>query len=267
MVRQFDYSKTIWGTEVPRRGNLKSSGTLILGGVLMSLSGVSGKILDVGCGGGQFSRAVKKYRPDLEVVGIDAGKDAISYAKKMSKRIDCKVADATNLPLKDSEFDAVISIEVLEHIKEYKKMISEIRRVLKPNGVVYLSVSCEKSLWTIPGVLGLLGFDYTRKSFGHINKLSYKDLLSDFKKAGFEIRKIFYFGHIIRQIEDFLYAMYLRRARKKPGDLWEEHRGERSLKDKFIFSLFKLAILATNIESKILWWFPGISIQIEAIKQ
>jgi len=49
------------------------------------------------------------------------------------------VIDGTNLNFKDSSFDVIISFETIEHIKHYDKFLSELKRVLKPNGVLIMS--------------------------------------------------------------------------------------------------------------------------------
>lgn len=268
MPREFDYEKTIWGREVAIRGSLFSSGSFIMEGLLQAMSTVTGDVLDVGCGGGQFSQALQQQRLDLGVIGIDIGGKAIRYAKKKFSRVSFMVADARKLPFGDQRFAGVFSIETVEHIRETEMVIAEIVRVLKPCGVLYLSVSCEKSRWTIPGILGLLGIDLTRNTVGHVNKLSYNDLVRILQNHGFTIKRKFYFGHLIRQLEDLFYVLYLTITHKRPGDLWQEYVGDKSTSFKrIVLACFKLAILLTNIESRLLWWFPGISIQIEAEKR
>lgn len=87
------------------------------------------KVLDLGCGTGYGSNLLSK---SFEVFAVDSDKEAISYAKKhYSGSVSFIVANAVFLPFGDDEFDAVCSFEVLEHIEDDRKMLSEIKRVLK----------------------------------------------------------------------------------------------------------------------------------------
>lgn len=260
------YQDMVWGIEMPKRGNLLSSGTLILEGILKTLENVDGSVLDVGCGGGQFSRAVKYYSPKLQVYGVDVGRDAVDFAKKNSEGITFELGRAEQLPFKDETFDAVFSIEVLEHVNNFERSVKEMHRVLKEGGKLYLSVNCEGSKWTLPGLLSLLNIDYTSETIGHINKLSYKKVTDELKNSGFVIKRIFYFGHLVRQFEDFFYTQLLKRKKLKPGDLWKEYRNGAGEK-KVIYIMMKIAVFLTNLESKILSFLPGISIQIRAVKK
>lgn len=268
MTQKFNYNATVWGTESVRPNSLASSGSLILDGIVSAFIGVKGKVLDVGCGGGQFSRGLQNCRPDLHITAVDIGKDAITYAQKTSSKIKFIPSDARHLPFAANSFNAVFSIETIEHIREMDQVIREINRVLIPGGKLYLSVSCEGSLWTLQGLLNKVGIDLTSQSIGHINKITYRQLIQNLEKRGFKITRKFYFGHLIRQLEDFFYVLYLAHHKKNPGDLWNTYKKKPTFSiTNSIFFLFQLAIILTNIESKIFRNFPGISIQIEAIKK
>ena len=64
--------------------------------------------------------------------------------------VDFCHADATNLQFEDCEFDAVVSIGILHHINNYEKALSEIFRVIKPGGIMFLEeVMKEAHFWPI----------------------------------------------------------------------------------------------------------------------
>jgi len=81
------------------------------------------RVLDIGSGGSSYGR----FFPNRLSVDIDP------------ERKPDMVADAHNLPFKDGEFELVLCTEVLEHVLDPKKVISEISRVLKPGGRVILT--------------------------------------------------------------------------------------------------------------------------------
>lgn len=95
------------------------------------------KVLDLGCGAGYGSFLLSSK---AKVFAVDKDKEAISYAKRhYSGSAVFKVADATLIPFPDNKFDVVCSFEVIEHIKDDKKMLSEVRRVLKSRGKFIMS--------------------------------------------------------------------------------------------------------------------------------
>ncbi|MDQ5962364.1 MAG: hypothetical protein QG653_171 [Patescibacteria group bacterium] len=106
-------------------------------------------VLDVGCGAGHGSNLLsKKYK---KVYGVDISPEAIGYAKNNwgSDNIEFVVGSAMDIPFPDSTFDAISAFEVFEHLTDWRKFLSELRRVLKPEGVVYISTP-NKTLYS-PG--------------------------------------------------------------------------------------------------------------------
>lgn len=94
------------------------------------------KALDIGCGGG-FSCEFMANRGAI-VSGIDQSLNSLQiaqeHAQKSGIKIDYKHGFAENLPYDDNLFDIVTCVDVLEHVADLNKVISEIERVLKPNG-------------------------------------------------------------------------------------------------------------------------------------
>lgn len=107
------------------------------------------KILDVGCGDGHFTRALRKH--GYNVIGID--KNTPETAPWMSFQPDYQM-DAMNMTFKDNSFDAVIALEVVEHVP----CIPEINRVLKPKGLFFCTTPYPNTEWLrhIVVFLGLL---------------------------------------------------------------------------------------------------------------
>ena len=101
-------------------------------------------ILDLPCGYGRDSNFLSKQ--GFEVTGIDRSKEAIKIAQNWANQdgiqIKFEVGDATNLPYPDNSFDAIVSNRFLHLVyddNQQKKVISEIKRVLKDDGLVILS--------------------------------------------------------------------------------------------------------------------------------
>jgi SAM-dependent methyltransferase len=98
------------------------------------------RVLEVGSGRGYLQDLVEDY------TGLDLSP---SVASKYHKPF--VVASATNMPFPDNSFDAAWSVWVLEHISQPEKALSEIRRVLKPGGKLYLSVAWNCEPWLAGG--------------------------------------------------------------------------------------------------------------------
>lgn len=100
------------------------------------------KILDVGCGRGFYLYAISRYRFVKEIYGIDINNKYLKIAKKLcqDERIKIQKASVYKLPYENNFFDLVICSEVLEHLKNDKKALVELHRVLKPKGKLIVTV-------------------------------------------------------------------------------------------------------------------------------
>lgn len=93
-------------------------------------------ILDFGCGTGGN---LQSYAPFGSVFGVEPDRRAIRFAASRGRTILCR-ASGTGLPFASSSFDLVIASDVLEHIEDDAKAVSEIARVLRPGGAFVFSV-------------------------------------------------------------------------------------------------------------------------------
>lgn len=134
------------------------------------------KVLDVGCESGRDVGIIKSY-------GAEA------YGMDISPLARCSViADARFIPFKNNCFDAVISVLTVSHIKEEKKALKEIRRILKSNGKILL-VLFNKSLLNMKSIVRIaIGKSI---QFGFMRLHSKKELLELFKSLNFEIIEMY----------------------------------------------------------------------------
>lgn len=101
--------------------------------------------LDAGCGGGRFVIALAKLGVK-KVCGIDISREAIEHGKKrvaergLSENTEFMEASVLNIPFEDGTFDYVISSGVIHHTPDPHKGFQELVRVLKPGGILFLSV-------------------------------------------------------------------------------------------------------------------------------
>lgn len=103
-------------------------------------------ILDCGCGDGVLLEALKLkgYLKGKQVHAIDLSKRRIVNVKKLDKLINARIDSAEDLnTIKNKSIDFFISTQVIEHVDD-KKMLSTIQRVLKKNGIAYVSTVYKK---------------------------------------------------------------------------------------------------------------------------
>ena len=97
------------------------------------------RVLDAGCGTG-YGAAELSYSAN-SVTAIDLSQDAVAYACNQYPRrnLNWLVASCTALPIADDSFDLVAAFEVIEHLKDWRLLLTEAKRVLAPGGQFIVS--------------------------------------------------------------------------------------------------------------------------------
>lgn len=113
------------------------------------------RILDLGCGSGRH--VIFLAKKGFDVYGIDIAKHGIEIAKKWLKeeKLEAilKVSDIyARLPYEDNFFDAIISIKTLHHgkIEDIRRLINEMKRILRPGGLIFITIRKEVTKKYIP---------------------------------------------------------------------------------------------------------------------
>ena len=98
-------------------------------------------VLDAGCGEGFSLNKLMLNKIGIKIEGVEQSKEAIALGKKLFSKANIKQGSVYELPYKDGSFDLVVCTEVLEHLEDPQKALSEIIRVSKKN--IILSVPNE----------------------------------------------------------------------------------------------------------------------------
>ena len=150
-------------------------------------------ILDIGCGWGEFGEAFNK-KIDM---GVDIASRDLYVAAKGGMYKNLTLADARDLPFVNNSYGSIISISTFEHIPNTKKLLKETYRVLKPDGVLAITMETEevdKNTFYRPFLKKIgLGFvsnllTNAYNSYFHRHNLPPKEKwIKDIEDAGFEI--------------------------------------------------------------------------------
>lgn len=102
------------------------------------------KILDLGVGSGYLSFPIAKKYPDISIVGLDIVEKALKVNRAKAKEENIRnisfiTYNGIDFPFVDNEFDMVISRYALHHFPDIQKSISEVSRVIKSGGFLFIS--------------------------------------------------------------------------------------------------------------------------------
>jgi len=139
--------------------------------------------LDLGCGTGSNLKVLTSE--GCHVIGLDQSIYALTFARSKGKSLFL-VGDLNRLPIKEKSFDLIIAMDILEHLEDDMKGISESYRVLNKGGILIVTVPAFNFLW---GAQDLIT--------GHKRRYTKKEIMEKLKKAGFDILKSSYFNFFL----------------------------------------------------------------------
>jgi ubiquinone/menaquinone biosynthesis C-methylase UbiE len=102
------------------------------------------KVLDAGTGPGRIPILLCQMRPQWEVFAVDLAQSMLRIASQhiqeagLQQQIRLELVDVKNLPYEDGQFDLIVSNSLVHHLPEPFTFFSELKRVLKPNGGVFI---------------------------------------------------------------------------------------------------------------------------------
>ncbi|MBU0978121.1 MAG: class I SAM-dependent methyltransferase, partial [Nanoarchaeota archaeon] len=129
---------------------------------------------------------------------IDIDKDNLDRAREILPELNFLYANAQKkLPFENREFDVVVMTEVLEHLKDERLILKEIRRVLKKNGALVLSVP--KRRW--------FNIFSPITHVQHIREYCEKRIIQTLEKNGFSVRMMFVGGTFLEIVNLWIHLL------------------------------------------------------------
>ncbi len=148
------------------------------------------KVLDLGCGNGRLVELFNDF--DVDYLGVDYSENLIAQAKNNFPSKKFEVQDALDLNFEHGQFDVVLCTAVLNHIpkNQQKTFIENIRKVLKPGGILLLS---NWSLWNVK----------SKKSVWKSKVTKFRDVLTKWKSGDEEV-DLYYYAWTKKQVNKIL---------------------------------------------------------------
>jgi SAM-dependent methyltransferase len=143
-----------------------------------------GRVLEVGAGVGQFTRELKDLQEVEELVALEPDKRFIQELQRSIPTI--RIFEGTVLELRDCQWNALVSVNVLEHIKEDQQELECCHQLLKNRGgYLCLFVPARREIYSP-----------LDKDFGHYRRYSRAELGNRLQAAGFKVVTLEYFNFI-----------------------------------------------------------------------
>ena len=148
-------------------------------------------VLDIASGEGYGSSMLAEKANT--VIGVDISQETIKHAKRKysGKNLKFMVGGCDKIPMPDSSVDAVVSFETIEHHDLHDEMISEIKRVLKPTGILIISSPDKRNYSEGPGI----------ENPYHVKELyeeEFKELINNnFKETSFFGQRITHGSYVV----------------------------------------------------------------------
>ncbi len=106
-------------------------------------------IIDVGCSSGLMLKVLGHEFPGATILGADYVRGPLESLAQTMPRVPLLQFDLTKCPLPDNSVDAVVLLNVLEHIEDDQAALAQVARILKPNGVAIIEVPAGPSLYDV----------------------------------------------------------------------------------------------------------------------
>lgn len=200
-----------------------------------------------------FETKIRSDRQNLTILNAGAATGATSEMLKRHGRVttleydkDCSLflegilnekivnASLTELPFEDNSFDVVCAFDVIEHIEDDKKAVSEMYRVLKTGGIVFITVPAFMSMWSEHDEIN-----------HHFRRYKLKQLIQLHKNEGFNITFSSYFNfylflpiYVVRSISNLLKGSAKKESSATTGSDFEKANSS-GLVNKLLFYLFR----------------------------
>lgn len=156
-------------------------------------------VVDVGCGGGKILRTIRAHRDEVTLLGCDVNEPVDVNADFTFAALDRSTG---LLPYDDASVDVAILVDVLEHVDDPEVTLTEIARILRPNGrlLSFVPTDGERVSW-YRLFRAVLGEDLYVRTKDHVNSFTH-DELERLLARWFVVGERHYVYHFLGQLMD-----------------------------------------------------------------
>ncbi|MCW3023105.1 MAG: hypothetical protein JWR30_2427 [Conexibacter sp.] len=162
------------------------------------------RLLDAGCGSGRTLDELVRYG---RVSGIDLSPQAVAAAQRRGHQ-DVRVGRVEQLPFADGTFDVVTCLDVIEHTPDDRASLAELRRVVRPGGLLLATVPAYQGLWSWHDEVNL-----------HFRRYDSASLRAAAREAGWEVVGDTHFNSLLLAPAAAVRLAQRRRRRHAHSDL------------------------------------------------
>jgi SAM-dependent methyltransferase len=162
------------------------------------------RLLDAGCGSGRTLDELVRYG---RVSGIDLSPQAVAAAQRRGHQ-DVRVGRVEQLPFADGTFDVVTCLDVIEHTPDDRASLAELRRVVRPGGLLLVTVPAYQGLWSWHDEVNL-----------HFRRYDSASLRAAAREAGWEVVGDTHFNSLLLAPAAAVRLAQRRRRRHAHSDL------------------------------------------------
>ena len=192
----FDQVKNIWHAD--KKSNFYYKEYIRYDAILKKIPETTQKVLDLGCGDGFLSCRIAEK--GYQVTSFDLSLNRLKRFKEQAERLNIQQieGDIANVDLPTESFDLIVCSEVIEHLPNYKEVLSEVWRLLKKGGYFIISVPNNQRL-------KIISCPHCLKKFyedDHVNSFTKETLSKDLISAGFKVEYVqVLYSKILNQIQ------------------------------------------------------------------
>jgi ubiquinone/menaquinone biosynthesis C-methylase UbiE len=106
-------------------------------------------VLDIGCGTGEFEKLLLSKHPNQQITGVDISTKMLEIARRKCQaypKVAFRAASASALPFSDHSFDVIVSASAFHYFNAPEAALDEMRRILRPGGVMVILDWCKDYL-------------------------------------------------------------------------------------------------------------------------
>ncbi len=145
----------------------------------------NGAVLEIGCSSGYLLKDLKQVFPEAVIVGADVVVNTLERLGSSLSGVPLMQMDILQCPLVERQFDAVIALNVLEHIEDDEAALAVMGKLLKPGGILVLEVPQGPNL-----------YDYYDSYLRHFRRYSKKDLQMKIDASGLQLYELDFLGFV-----------------------------------------------------------------------